>query len=232
MSERVPVAKIEMRDAKQESQQTLDLAELRQRRTEIIAALDRETSVVAERLVALVPGELQQYSEEVLHPASTFVSTILQYGSREDKIKEPADYGFEDKDDAAAKMRLLKEVWSGVIDVEIDDTSDWYVHVVFKSANQQSCTTTQPGHERDQSMPDTTQMNFRIDRERRQYLKTAVYEYNECSDSDGPNITTTDLILLAIDVVMKTNMNYREKRTSPADLRDTILAAIQPVEVE
>jgi hypothetical protein len=138
MFEPIPVARVDLKSAEEEAARPLDLPELEERQRAVLAALDREISATAARLVALLPEEVSGFTSEAFHPSTNFLATILKYGRSEHKIKEPSDYGFKSNRDVVAKMRLIKERWAGIMDVRISFPSGApYVTVVFRPAEKE-----------------------------------------------------------------------------------------------
>ncbi|MFZ2151387.1 MAG: hypothetical protein WAZ12_01140 [Candidatus Absconditicoccaceae bacterium] len=113
----------------------LNLQEFFESRAMIEKMLDDTLEQKLKVLLALVPKELETYFQESSFDAKwlkDMYSNTLMNSCNNDKIKEPESYGFKkSKADVVRKMKLLKEAWKDIIDVDIDNRS-WYVEVRFK----------------------------------------------------------------------------------------------------
>jgi hypothetical protein len=127
--------------------QQIDLVTYFQERNETLKALDQKLSELAEKLLALVPQELQVFKAETLSDINKWLCNLAFWSAADtymnDKIKDPQDYGFTGLDDAYNKMQLLKKAWAGIIDIEITREKS-YIEVKFKLPKTTKVLTTNP----------------------------------------------------------------------------------------
>lgn len=111
-----------------------NLTDFFQERKQQEEEMEKKLKEISDQLFNLIPDELATYKNESSF-SETWLLALYQNtvaGScNSDKIKEPSDYGFTDKDDAFQKLQLLKTAWQDHVEVTIND-EEWYVKVEFR----------------------------------------------------------------------------------------------------
>jgi len=132
-----------------------NLHDFYERRAEIESVLNDTLRKIAERLLALVPDELEIWKESRFPDVDTIVrwlndhkkfmdtkeGFVIEPSTDEEIDDEDEKTGLKDRADAIVKYKLLKKAWEGIIDVQIveeedpDDTS-LYIHYSFLGATK------------------------------------------------------------------------------------------------
>jgi len=93
-------------------------------REQLYAACDKLLAAFAEKLISLVPPELEKFKESELLCRSPQKIEQIAYWTQmghplSEKVDDLDNCGFESEDDAVEKLQLLKKAWENYIDITV-----------------------------------------------------------------------------------------------------------------